>query len=64
MVQPKKGGAGMKKVFSRVDMIQFANYLRNGLTNLEYGSKSTTEHLRDWCDIKFKYHGKRKEEQK
>lgn len=34
--------------FSAEDMLNFAHYLRNGLTNLEYCEKEHDEHLADW----------------
>ena len=34
--------------FSVQDMLGFAHYLRNGLTNLEYCEKEHEEHLVEW----------------
>ena len=36
-------------IFSYNDMLGFANYLRNGLTNMEYCQKEHEEHLEYWC---------------
>jgi len=33
----------------REQMIGFAHYLRNGLTNIEYCQKKHEEHLEYWC---------------
>ena len=47
----------LPKSFSKNDMIGFAHYLRNGITNLEYSQKSHTDHLHDWiqyCDDRKK----------
>ena len=33
----------------RKQMIGFAHYLRNGLTNIEYCQKEHEEHLEYWC---------------
>ena len=35
--------------FSYNDMLGFAHYLRNGLTNMEYCQKEHDEHLEYWC---------------
>lgn len=35
--------------FSYNDMLGFAHYLRNGLTNMEYCQKEHEEHLEYWC---------------
>ncbi len=35
--------------FSFTDMISFAHYLRNGLTNMEYCQKEHEGHLEYWC---------------
>jgi hypothetical protein len=35
--------------FSYKDMIGFAHFLRNGLTNMEYCKKEHEEHLEYWC---------------
>lgn len=35
--------------FSYNDMLGFAHFLRNGLTNMEYCKKEHEEHLEYWC---------------
>lgn len=34
--------------FSKEDMMNFAGYLRNGLSNMEYCLKEPDQHLVDW----------------
>ena len=34
--------------YTKKDMINFANYYRNGITNLEYCEKDIKEHLHEW----------------
>ena len=41
--------------FSYNDMLAFAHYLRNGLTNMEYCQKEHEEHLEFWCLKKLRY---------
>lgn len=38
----------IKTPITDTDMLNFANYLRNGLTNLEYCKKTHREHLKHW----------------
>jgi hypothetical protein len=37
--------------FTSEDMLGFANYLRNGISNLEDSQKEISEHLFDWLKI-------------
>lgn len=37
----------MKK-YTAQDMKSFADWCRNGLTNMEYGVEKLDEHLKDW----------------
>lgn len=37
-------------MYTKTDMFHFANYIRNGISNLEYCSKTEEEHLHDWKD--------------
>ena len=36
-------------LMEREQMLRFAHYLRNGLTNMEYCKKEHEEHLEYWC---------------
>lgn len=36
--------------YSKQDMFNFSNYMRNGISNLEYCSKTQDQHLQDWID--------------
>ena len=38
----------MKDTFSREEMKLFADYCRNGLTNIEFSHFKLEHHLKDW----------------
>jgi hypothetical protein len=44
--------------FSRKDMKEFADYCRNGLTNIEFSHLKLEHHLRDWELIQSKKQGR------